>query len=130
MIRMTGGAGDPTTHVENRAGEPAANPYLYIASQIIAGIDGIQRNLNPGEATDSPYETEARALPRSLDEAVEALDGSQLYRETMGDPFVDYIVSLKRSELGRFRTAVDGLPEEQVMGEVTEWEHREYFRTF
>lgn len=130
MIRMTGGAGDPTTHVENRAGEPAANPYLYIASQIIAGLDGIECGLDPGDATDSPYETDARALPRSLAEAVEALDGSRLYRETMGDAFVDYIVALKRSELARFATAVDGLPEEQVMGEVTEWEHREYFQTF
>jgi glutamine synthetase len=130
MIRVTGGAGDPTTHVENRAGEPAANPYLYIASQIIAGLDGIECGLDPGDATDSPYETDARALPRSLAEAVEALDGSRLYRETMGDAFVDYIVALKRSELARFATAVDGLPEEQVMGEVTEWEHREYFQTF
>ncbi|HEY8582576.1 MAG TPA: glutamine synthetase family protein [Capillimicrobium sp.] len=130
MIRMTGGAGDPTTHVENRAGEPAANPYLYIASQIIAGMDGVERGLDPGSATDSPYETDARALPRSLAEAVDALDGSRLYRETMGDPFVDYILALKRSELGRFHAAVDGLPEAEVHGEVTAWEHREYFQTF
>ena len=33
----------PATHLENRVGEPAANPYLYIASQIYAGLDGIAR---------------------------------------------------------------------------------------
>jgi glutamine synthetase len=126
---VTGGAGDPTTHLENRAGEPAANPYLYIASQIIAGLDGIDRGLDPGSPTDNPYEHEARLLPRSLAEAVDELDRSELYRRTMGDEFVNYIVGLKRSEVGRFQTAVDGLSEEQLAG-VTDWEHREYFQTF
>jgi glutamine synthetase len=130
MIRVTGGAGDPTTHLENRAGEPAANPYLYIASQLIAGLDGIDRGLDPGDPTDNPYEHEAPKLPASLAEAVEELDGSQLYRRTMGDDFVDYIVGLKRSELGRFQTAVDGLSEARVDSAVTDWEHREYFQTF
>ena len=42
MIRVLGGAGDPATRLENRGGEPAANPYLYMASQIVAGRDGIE----------------------------------------------------------------------------------------
>lgn len=129
MVRVTGGADDPATHVENRAGEPSANPYLYIASQVIAGLDGIERAVNPGEPTDNPYEHAAQSLPKSLGEAVEELDGSTLYRRTMGDEFVNYIVGLKRSEVGRFQAAVTGLPDEQVSG-VTDWEHREYFQTF
>ena len=72
--------GDPTTHLENRAGEPAANPYLYIASQIVAGLDGIDRGLDPGRPTDNPYEHDAQTLPKSLAEAVDELDGSELYR--------------------------------------------------
>ena len=36
MIRMLGGPGDPATRLENRIGEPAANPYLYMASQILS----------------------------------------------------------------------------------------------
>lgn len=130
MIRVTGGPGDPTTHLENRAGEPAANPYLYIASQIIAGIDGIDRDLDPGQPTDTPYEDEAPSLPKTLAEAVEELERSELYRCTMGDAFVDYLAGIKRSELGRYHTAIDGLALERVAGEVTEWEHREYFQTF
>ena len=129
MIRVAGGAGDPSTHLENRAGEPAANSYLYIASQILAGLDGIDRGLDPGSPTDNPYETEAASLPGSLGEAVDLLDGSSFYRETMGDDFVDYIVGLKRSEVGRFQTAVDGLSDDALAG-VTDWEHREYFGTF
>src|SRR5262249_2290437 len=50
MIRALGGVGDPATRVENRVGEPAANPYLFIASQIVAGLDGVapQRRPRPG----------------------------------------------------------------------------------
>ena len=44
MIRVLGGAGDPATRLENRIGEPAANPYLYMASQILSGLDGIDRS--------------------------------------------------------------------------------------
>lgn len=130
MIRVTGGAGDPATHIENRAGEPAANPYLYIASQIIAGLDGIDRGLDPGAPTDNPYEHDAKALPKTLGEAIDELDRSELYRSSMGKDFVDYVIALKRSEAGRFQAAVAGLPDEEVFGGVTDWEHREYFQTF
>ena len=38
MIRVQGRVGDPGSHIENRSGEPTANPYLYMASQLIAGL--------------------------------------------------------------------------------------------
>src|SRR5262249_32716992 len=59
MVRVLGTPGDPATHLENRVGEPAANPYLYMASQIAAGLDGIARKLEPGPCADAPYETPA-----------------------------------------------------------------------
>src|SRR5262249_17008325 len=71
--RALGGQDDPATRLENRIGEPAANPYLYMASQIVAGLDGIERKLDPGPSADTPYETNAPFLPRSLDEALAAL---------------------------------------------------------
>ena len=43
MVRVLGAPGDAATRLENRVGEPAANPYLYIASQIAAGLDGIEQ---------------------------------------------------------------------------------------
>ena len=61
MIRVLGGAGDPATRLENRIGEPAANPYLYMASQILSGLDGVDRKLDPGPSADTPYETKASA---------------------------------------------------------------------
>ena len=66
MIRVLGGAGDAATRLENRIGEPAANPYLYMASQILSGLDGVDRKLDPGPSADTPYETKAALLPKSL----------------------------------------------------------------
>ncbi len=61
MVRVLGEPGDPATHLENRVGEPLANPYLYMASQIHAGLDGIARKLEPGPSADAPYEHIGRA---------------------------------------------------------------------
>ncbi len=77
MLRLVGGYAEPGTRIENRSGEPSANPYLYMASQIYAGLDGIRNGTEPGEPVqDDPYRhTDRPAMPRSLMEAVEALDG-------------------------------------------------------
>ena len=54
-------------------------------------------------------------MPRSLMEAVEALDGSAVLRAGFGDRFVDHFLHIKRAEIGRF------------LAHVTDWEHGEYF---
>lgn len=115
MVRVLGQPGDPATRLENRAGEPAANPYLTMAAQIAAGLDGLDRQLDPGPATDSPYEPGAPLLPRSLMEAVTALRDSACFGDAFGPAFLDYFVRLKEAEIDRF------------LSEVTEWEHTEYF---
>ena len=124
MVRVLGEPGDPATHLENRVGEPAANPYLYLASQIHAGLDGITERHDPGPSADTPYEAEAPLLPRSLDEALTALRGSGLFRRHLGDAFVDYFVHIKQAELARFAAEGD------VQADVTTWEQNEYFDLF
>src|SRR5438874_4940235 len=118
MIRVLGGAGDPATRLENRIGEPAANPYLYMASQILSGLDGVDRKLDPGPSADTPYETKAALLPKTLREAVFALNDDPFFREALGKEFVDYYVHIKNAEIERFQA------------EVSDWEHREYFEMF
>jgi glutamine synthetase len=120
MIRVIGGAGDPATHLENRIGEPAANPYLYMASQILAGLDGVDHKLDPGPGADAPYETSAPLLPTSLGEALDALQSDEFFRgeNAFGKGFVDYLAHIKRAELARFNA------------DVSEWEQREYFDLF
>lgn len=118
MIRVLGGAGDAATRLENRIGEPAANPYLYMASQILSGLDGVDRKLDPGPSADTPYETKAPLLPKSLRDAVSALKDDPFFREKLGAEFVDYYTHIKNAEIDRF------------LSEVTDWEHREYFEVF
>lgn len=118
MLRVMGGPGDPATRIENRIGEPAANPYLYFASQIYAGLEGIARKLDPGPAADTPYEQPAEPLPRSLGEALACLRADACLRAGLGEAFVEYFCRIKEAEIARFNL------------EVTEWEHREYFETF
>jgi glutamine synthetase len=125
MVRVMGTPGDPATHVENRVGEPLANPYLYVASQIHAGLDGIARKLAPGPSADAPYRLSAEPLPRSLEEAIEALHASECFRSGFGDTFVDYYVAIKQAEIARFHK--DGRQSIDDTDEVTDWEHREYF---
>ena len=118
MLRVLGGAGDPGTRIENRAGEPAANPYLYFASQIHAGLDGVARKLDPGPSADAPYETRAEALPATLVEALAALRADDCLNAALGPGFVDYFCRIKDAEISRFNL------------EVSEWEQREYFEMF
>ena len=118
MIRVLGGADDSATRLENRIGEPAANPYLYMASQILSGLDGVDRGIDPGPSADTPYETKADLLPKTLQEAVSALKQDAFCREAFGVGFVDYYVHIKNAEIERFQA------------EVSDWEQREYFEMF
>ncbi|HET9718016.1 MAG TPA: glutamine synthetase family protein [Pseudolabrys sp.] len=124
MIRVLGQAGDPATHLENRIGEPAANPYLYVASQIYAGLDGIARQLDPGPSADAPYEESATPLPKNLGESLRALRGDEIYRAGFGADFIDYYTHIKTAELERFQKEAVDQPE------VSSWEQKEYLDLF
>jgi glutamine synthetase len=127
MIRVLGEPGQQDTRLENRLGEPAANPYLYFASQIYAGLDGIAERRDPGPSADTPYETKAPMLPNELGQALSALRASKTFKGAFGASFVDYYAHLKATELARFKSeageAVDGT-------DVTAWEQNEYFDLF
>ncbi len=129
MLRVLGGRGDPATRIENRLGEPAANPYLYMMSQIVAGLDGIECGLDPGPQDDEPYAAERPMLPTSLPAALEALEREALFRKQLGDVFIDYFLKLKRNEAGRFQRWLEdnGVKDSD---ETTDWEQREYFDFF
>ena len=129
MIRILGGPGDPATRMENRIGEPAANPYLYILSQVVAGLDGIESKLDPGPPEDDPYNADRPMLPASLPAALDALEREPLLRAQLGGVFIDYFLNLKRNEAGRFAQWLKDKGE-QPGDEPTEWEQNEYFDFF
>ncbi len=118
LLRVVGGPRDPDTRIENRIGEPAANPYLYFASQIYCGMDGMERRRPQPRAADAPYETKADPLPRTLDEALQHLRADKAMRDGFGAAFVDYFCRIKEAEIASFNL------------EVIDWEHREYFDLF
>lgn len=118
MLRVLGGIGQAGTRIENRVGEPSANPYLYLASQLFSGLDGMRRALEPGPSADAPYETEAPKLPLSLGAALQGLREDSYLVSQIGQHFVDYFCHIKEAEIARFNL------------EVTEWEQREYFDLF
>jgi glutamine synthetase len=117
LLRVVGGPRDADTRIENRLGEPAANPYLYFASQIYCGLDGLDRRLALVRAADTPYEAKADLLPRTLEEALYHLKGDKALRDGLGT-FIDYYCRIKEAEIARFNL------------EVSDWEHREYFDLF
>ena len=134
LVRVQGSPGDANSHVEMRLGEPAANPYLYMASNIAAGLDGIRRHLEPPTAVSAdPYAVEAPRLPASLSEAVAALDGDEFYRSAFGATMVDYLVMMKRAEIRRYEDALAAAAAESpgaAVPDVSDWEMREYFEFF
>jgi glutamine synthetase len=117
MLRVIGECGDHSTRIENRLGESGANPYLYMASQIHAGLDGVERQLRAPQATDDPYNASAQKLPTSLDEALLALGQDTSLVAALGADFVAYYTQIKKAEALRFEQAVD----------KTEFHRREYF---
>lgn len=117
MLRVVGQCNDNGTRIENRLGEPAANPYLYLASQIHAGLDGIARRLKAPPATDAPYGDTAEKLPTSLEEALQALQGDRALVEAFGSAFVAYLTRVKQAEITRHAEAQD----------QDDWQRREYF---
>ena len=127
MLRVLGGKDDPpATRIENRAGEAAANPYLFVASQIAAGLDGIDRRLTPPPPEEDPYNADVPKLPSTLPNALDTLEASELFADQFGQRYLDYYLILKRAEIARFEGS-GGRHEGEA---VSQWEQDEYFDTF
>jgi len=118
MIRGLMAPGDKASRVENRVAEPAANPYLYFASQILSGLDGIERGLTAPAPVENPYDSNAVLLPKSLIGAIERFEASEFYKKALGPEVVSYLTHIKRAEWDRYLTT------------ISEWEQREYFSLF
>jgi len=99
--------------IEVRFPDPTGNPYFTFASLMMAGLDGIQNKIHPGDAMDKdlydlPAE-EAAGIPtvcHSFDQALEALDADREFLTTGGvfsDSLIDGYISLKMEEVTRMR---------------------------
>lgn len=113
------GSGEPSAvRVEHRQGAADINPYLGLAAVLGAGLWGVERRIEPPEATvGDPGVVEAGGLPRTLAEATECFATSEAARELLGAEFVEHFAMTRRWEWECYRRA------------VTDWELRRYFET-
>jgi len=117
--------------VENRACDGAANPYLAMAVQLAAGLDGIDRGLDPGEpnrdnlhviSADEVAKRGIRVLPPTLLHATDELVADDVLREALGKTpdgdYIDYYAKVKREEFHEWHS------------EVSDWEVERYLTLF
>jgi glutamine synthetase len=107
-----------STRVELRLSAADMNPYLAMAASIAAGVDGVQRALDPPPATTNAYEqANAPSLPHDLAEATSRFRDSALARDWFGDEFVEHYARTREWEVRQYRRA------------VTDWELARYFES-
>jgi glutamine synthetase len=111
------------TRCELRMPDPSANPYLALAVQLAAGLDGVQRKLTPPDPVNKNiFEMSHRErrkyrideLPRDLHEALECLEKDTVIREALGDHIYERFLEAKREEW------------QDYIGKVSEWELQRY----
>ena len=90
------------TRVESRFAGSDANPYLAMAGTLACGLLGIRDRLQPMPAMDSSAQDAGFALPRSLNQALDGLEGCAELQALLGPRFVRAYVSVKRKEYETF----------------------------
>ncbi|MBP8902870.1 MAG: glutamine synthetase, partial [Thiobacillaceae bacterium] len=112
-IRIPHVASDKARRIETRFPDPSANPYMCFAALMMAGLDGVQNKIHPGDPADKnlydlPPEEE-KAIPKvchSLEMALENLDKDREFLTRGGvfsNDFIDAYIELKNEEVTRFR---------------------------
>ena len=112
-IRIPHVANPKGRRIETRFPDPLANPYLAFSALLMAGLDGVQNKIHPGEAADKnlydlPPEEDAKipTVCHSLDQALECLDQDREFLTRGGvftNSMLDAYISLKMEEVTKFR---------------------------
>ncbi len=96
-----------STRCELRMPDPSANPYLALAVQLAAGLDGVERKLTPPDPVNKNIFTMSHRerrryrideLPRDLHEALDCLEKNQVIRDALGEHIYERFVEAKRQE--------------------------------
>ena len=116
-----------STRLEYRAADPATNPYLTLSVLLAAGLAGIEGDYElPDETTDNLQELSAEdaekqgatPLPRSLWEALDLMEQSELVHEALGSHIFEWFLRNKRSEWASYKS------------HVSQWELERYLPTW
>jgi glutamine synthetase len=116
---------ESSTRIEFRSPDPACNPYLAFSVVLAAGLKGIEEGYElPPEATNNifqmtPEERAAEgisALPTSLGEAIDVMEGSELVADALGEHVFDYFIRNKRTEWADYRAQVTPFELDKYLG--------------
>ncbi len=117
----------PYGRLEFRTPDSSANPYLLTAAVIAAGLDGIERKLDPGQPVNKNlYEMSAaekrelgiNTLPQNLLHALEHLEKNEYLVNKLGPEFIEEFIKIKRNEWNQYHTC------------ITEWEMNKYLEFY
>ena len=119
MLRLP----DNRPAIENRTVDMTANMYLATAFSVAAGLEGIEKQLDPGEPVTDDTSSwqrsgDSRAVPRTLLEAVDAFAADPLVASALPADFVESYLDTKRREWDSYHTV------------VTAWELDRYLHNF
>ncbi|MFP4647313.1 MAG: glutamine synthetase family protein, partial [Candidatus Acetothermia bacterium] len=112
-----------STRIELRSPDPTANPYLAFAAILRAGLEGVEKGLQPPEpvdediynmASETKKERRIHTLPQTLGEALDHLEKDELIQETLGPHIYPKYLKAKRTETKEYNTI------------VTDWEIDKY----
>jgi glutamine synthetase len=118
--------------IEDRTVDGSCNPYLAATAMMAAGLDGIERGLEPGEPTSDlnlhelpaarRKELGIEVLPENLLDATRALQSDDVMRRALGscerEDYIDYYVQVKQAEWAQAQT------------QITDWELERYLQLF
>jgi glutamine synthetase len=126
MVRIPARRGKGT-RLEVRMPDPAANPYLALAVQLAAGLDGVRGKLTPPDPVDKNIWTlsvrerrkyRIQELPRDLGEAIEWLKKSKLVKQALGEHIFEHFVAAKEQEW------------QEYIAQVHDWEIEQYLASY
>jgi glutamine synthetase len=124
LIRIPAFSTQRTARVELRTPDPTCNPYLTQAAMLVAGMDGIERELDPGEPSSLNVYNENEGLdtlPPTLAAAIEELKKDKVLTQRIGRQAIEHYARLKLKEWEDFRRENDW-----KLDEITPWEYRRY----
>ncbi len=113
--------------VEFRGADASCNPYLCAALMLAAGLDGIEQQMDAGKAHHENVYEHSKAelaeigieeLPKTLDEAIDALEGDAWFKAVLGEELCAEFVGIKRAEC------------EDYHNTISEWEVQRYARFY
>lgn len=124
MIRIPDKRGS-STRCELRMPDPSANPYLALAVQLAAGIDGVKRKLTPPDPVNKNIFTMSQRerrrlriseLPRDLHEALDCLEKDQVIQDALGKHIFERFMDAKRTEWREYSAMVSSWEVDRYLG--------------